>query len=306
MRWPKPSAAAIFAILMVLSFLALFLPAGWANPLRAAVNSLTAPSAAGMNQLLAYFRLAQPPAEHISPEQYQKLRDRLLQLQRQNIILHQQWMDAENKYARAQHLSRNLLLKEYSLIPANVYGHAPPGKAILRIDQGSTVGLKVGMWVVGFPERTPPPPGRAVLESSVLLGQLGSVQARTAQVSLLGDPDRPPLSASLYRRKPGSEDFEESGGPDLHVQPLPGGKLIARDVPKQGSLDSDEDLQDLVGALVVSKPGKNLPAGLAFGRVVQAEISPRSIAFLDLTIEPLAKGVTFSSAMVLCPTDNDK
>ena len=306
MRWPKPSASAIFAILMVLSFLAIFLPAGWANPLRAAVNSLTAPSAVGMNQLLVYFHSAQPPAEHISPEQYQKLLDRLVQNQRQIVFLHQQWMDAENKYARAQHLSRNLLLNDYSLIPANVYGQAPPGRAILRIDQGSTVGLAVGLWVVGFPEQTPPPPGRAALESSVLLGRLGSVQARTAQVSLLGDPDQPPLSASLYRRKTGSDDFEKSTGPILHVQPLPGGKLIARDVPKQGSLDSDEDLQGIVDALVVSGSGKNLPAGLAFGRVVQVEISPRNMAFLDLTIEPLARGVTFSSVMVLCPAPAGK
>ena len=303
MRWTKPSASAVFVILMVLSCLALFLPPAWANTPRAAVNSLLAPSSAGINRLLHYFSsLPEPPAQYVSPERYRLLCDRLAQLERQTAFLHNQWMAAVDEFARAQHLKRSALLKSYSLIPAKVYGSGPPGKAILLIDQGSTSGLEKGLWVVGFPEESPAPPGRAALEASVLLGRLGSVQARTAQVHLLGDPDQPPLTACLYRRIPGRDDFQSSAiGPVLHVQSAPGAKLKASDVPKERSLDSDEDLKDLLGAFVVSVSGKNLPTGLAIGRVVRAATSPRSLAFFDLTIEPLANGATVSSVMVLRP-----
>ena len=138
---------------------------------------------------------------------------------------------------------------------------------------------------------------------AVLVGRIAGVQPYTAQVRLIGDPDDhagPKILASLYRPDPG-------GSPDqwpqskIFVEPISEGMLLARDLPKKnedGSQLSSEDLMDLP---VVTRAMNNLPAGLAIGRVVDVSDSPRSMAFWDLTIEPLAGSSRLYSVMVLCP-----
>ena len=72
-------------------------------------------------------------------------------------------------------------------------------------------------------------------------------------------------------------------------------------VPSLQSTDSDDGSADLTNLPVVSAAMKNLPAGLAIGRVLSVSDSPRSMAFRDLTIGPLAARYRLYSVMVLCP-----
>lgn len=309
MRWSKPSASAVFAILMVLSFLAiLLLPPGYLNSFRSAVNSLIAPSAMGMNNLLRYSASQQHPPSSIDTQQFAELYSRVQQLERQNIYLHMQWQQKVNEYAQAEHLRRSLLLESYSLIPANVYGQATPGRAVLLIDQGSAAGLENGFWVLGFPEGRPLADGWELLASAVLVGRIAGVQAYTAQVRLLGDPDddaQPKMSVSLFPRSPVGDPQPWTEGQLYDVEPIAGGLLLAKDVPNNPDPEASDNLADMTGAAVVSYAMPNLPAGLAIGRVIKVTMSPRSMAFSDLTIEPLASTSRLHSVMVLRPMRPD-
>ena len=306
MRRFNLSASTVFAILMVVSFLALFLPPGCLNPFRAVVNSLLSPPAVGVNRILHYFSSSQSPLPPAASAQTQELLDRIRLLEQQNAFLHNQWMRMADIYARSERLHKNLLLKNYSLIPANVSGYGLPGRAVISIDQGSTAGLEVGLWVVGFPRTTSKLTGRALLESSVLLGRLAGVQPRTAQVRLLGDPDYPPISANIDRRLASTAQLQPDAiSSILHVQPLRGGLLIAKDVLNE-DLAHDDKLADVVGALVITDEAGGLPAGLAIGRVIKRQPSPRNMLFSDLTIEPLARTTRLSSVMVLRPMRSER
>jgi len=300
MRRLNLSASTVFTILMVLSFLALFLPPGLLNPFRAVVNSLISPPAVGVNRILRYFSSPQSPVSPLASAQTQELLDRIRLLEQQNAFLHSQWMRMADIYARSERLHKNLLLKNYSLIPANVCGYSLPGRAVISIDQGSTAELEVGFWVVAVLQYATELTGRARLESSVLVGRIGSVQARTAQVRLLGDPDQPPMSARIYSHLPLDELQPSAIGSIVHIQPLPGGRLIARDIPNE-DLSPDAKPDDVLQALVVSNAMHNLPSGLAIGRVIKRQPSPRNMLFSDLTIEPLARTTHLSSVMVLRP-----
>ncbi|MCK4851074.1 MAG: hypothetical protein KAT11_06975 [Phycisphaerae bacterium] len=302
MRRLNLSASTVFAILMVLSFLALFLPPGCLNPFRAVVNSLVTPPAVAANRILRYFSSSQDPLPPAASAQTRELLDRIRLLERQNAFLHSQWMRMADIYARSECLHKNLLLKNYSLIHANVCGYNLPGRAVISIDQGSTAGLEVGFWVVGFPHTTTKLTGRALLESSVLLGRLTGVQPRTAQVRLLGDPDYPPISAKIDRRLSSTAQLQPDAiSSILHVQSLPGGLLIAKDVPNE-TITHDDKLADALGARIITGQSmKDLPAGLTIGRVIKVEASPRSMLFSDLTIEPFARTARLSYVMVLRP-----
>ncbi len=301
MRRLNLSASTVFTILMVLSFLALFLPPGLLNPFRAVVNSLISPPAIGVNRILHYFSSSQSPLPPAASAQTQELLDRIRLLEQQNAFLHSQWMRMADIYARREHLHKNLLLESYSLIPANVCGHGLPGRTVITIDQGSTAGLEVGFWVVvAVLQHDSKLTGRALLESSVLVGRIGSVQPRTAQVRLLGDPNQPPMSARIYIHSPLAELEPSAMGPILHISSLAGGRLIAKDVPNK-DLSPNGKPEDVLQAVVLSDGMQNLPDGLAIGRVTKVEPSPRSMLFSDLTIEPLARTTRLSSVMVLRP-----
>ena len=290
---------------MVLSFLAIvFLPPGHLNIFRSAVNSLVAPSAVGMNNLFGYFASQQHPPSSIDHERLAELYSRCRQLQRQNRYLYMQWQQKVNEYAQAEHLRRSLLLKGYSLIPANVYGQPTPGRAVLLIDQGSAAGLEKGFWVLGFPEGRPLATGWELLASAVLVGRVSGVQAYTAQVRLLGDPDdhgQPKMLVRLYPRSPVADPQPWTKPLDAHVEPIAGGLLLAKDVPNNPDPEAGDNSADRTGAAVVSAALPNLPAGLAIGRVIKVTMSPRNMAFSDLTIEPLAGTSRLHSVMVLRP-----
>ena len=310
MRLPRPSASAVFAILMLLSFMGLFLPPGCSSGLRSALHSFVAPSALTANHLLRYF--APRPPSALGPDDDLRLRqlyDQLQQLQRENRFLYTQWQQTVNQFAQTQHLREFSLLKNYSLVPANVYSYGPtPGRAVLSIDRGRTDGLRKGFWVVGFPRSDPTGSGWESLARAVLIGRIAQVHTFTADVSLIGDPDDrggATISARLYRRVPGESPQPWSQSEDFQIEPLPGGLLLARDVPKKNADGSQNLPDDLVNLPVVSHAMKNLPAGLAIGRVRSVSDSPRSMAFWDLTIEPLATGSRLYSVMVLCPLWSD-
>ena len=301
MRWPNPSASTVFTLLMVVSFLALFLPPGSLNTFRAAVNSLTTPPAAGANRILHWFSRPPPPPGPVDADQLQKLIDRLRQYERQIAFVHMQWMETTDRLAHVAHLRKSLLLGDYSLVPANVCGYNLPGQAAITIDQGSIAGLEIGFWVVAVLETNFELSGRALLESSILVGRIHSVQARTAQVRLLGDPNQPPISARVYKPSPDTEFHPSALGSRIYISPLPQGLLLARDVPNK-ELSSDDNLDQLLQTVVVSHATQNLPTGLAIGRVIKIEPSPRNMLFSDLTIEPLARSSRLSSVMVLRPS----
>lgn len=305
MRWRKPSASAVFAILMLLSFVGIFLPPGCLSGFRSAVHSFLAPPALGVNHLLRYF--APEPPSWVSGDadrQIAQLYDQIRQLQRENRFLFIQWQQKVNEYAQMQHLRTALLLKEYSLLPANVYSYGPtPGRSVLSIDQGKAAGLQRGFWVVGFSEVTSAGSGWETLARSVLLGRIDQVHAFTADVRLIGDPDdyaSPKILAHLYRRLPGAA-AQPWRRDEILLEAVPGGLLLARDVPKKNEDGSQTAADDLMDLPVVSAAMKNVPAGLAIGRVVNVSDSPRSMAFWDLTIKPLAGSSRLDSVMVLCP-----
>ena len=300
MRWPKPSASTVFTLLMLASVLLLFLPPAWLNTFRTALNSLATPPAAGANRILHWFSGPPPAPEPVDTDQLQKLVDRLRQLERQNAFLHNRWMEAVDLYARSQYLDKRLLLGSYSLVPANVCGYNLPGQAAITIDQGSIAGLEVGFWVVAVMDTSSELSGRALLESSILVGRIRSVQTRTAQVRLLGDPNQPPISALVYKPSPGTELQPWALGVKVYIRPLHQGLLLARDVPNK-ELSADDELDQILQAVVVSDDMQNVPIGLAIGRVTKIEPSPRNMLFSDLTIEPLVRSLRLSSVMVLRP-----
>ena len=305
MRLPRPSASAVFAILMLLSFMGLFLPPDCTSGFRSALHSFIAPSALGANHLLRYFAPQPPSPSMVDAEQLAQLYDHLKQLQRQNIYLHTRWMEAVDQYAQAQHLRKSLLLEQYSLVPANVYSYgSTPGRAIMSIDQGSAAGLQKGYWVVGLPQGVSAATGWETLARAVLVGRIAEVELYTSQVRLIGDPDDyvgPKILAHLYRRTPGGPTEGWTKGENFQVEPLPGGLLLARDVPKKNADGFQSLPADLIGLPVVSAAMKNLPAGLGLGRVLRVSDSTSSMAFWDLTIEPLAGRSRLHSVMVLCP-----
>ena len=304
MRWRKPSASTVFAILMVLSFLGLFLPPGCLNSFRSGINSLLAPPAVSVNYLLRYFAAQQPLPPSFNSKQLAELYNHFQQIQRQNVFLHMQWQQMVDKYAQAEHLRKNLLLKNYSLIPVNVCSYGSPGRAVLSIDQGSAIGLEKGFWVVGFPEGGSNASGWERLAGAVLVGRIAELEAHTAQVRLLGDPDdydQPKILAYLCRRSPGGDPQALTKGPILNVEPIAGGLLIARDVPGDSDGHSSEASGKMIGASVVSAAMGNVPVGLALGRVIKVRRSPRNVAFFDLIIEPVARADPLYSVMVLRP-----
>ena len=305
MRLPRPSASAVFAILMLLSFMGLFLPPGCTSGFRSALHSFIAPSALGANHLLRHFAPQPPLPAMVDAEQLAKLYNHLEDLQRENRFLYMQWQQKVNEYAQAEHLRTALLLKEYSLLPANVYSYGPtPGRAVLSIDQGRAADLQKGYWVVGFPQGGSVGADWESLARSVLVGRIAEVRAFTSDVRLIGDPDDyvgPKISAHLYRRSLGESPQPWTRDESFQLEPLPGGLLLACDVPKKNTNDAQGSSTDLIGLPVVSYAMPNLPDGLAIGRVLRVSDSPRSMAFHDLTIEPLARRSRLYSVMVLCP-----
>ena len=289
---------------MVLSFAGLFLPPRCLTGFRSGLHSLIAPSALGANQLLRYFAPQPPSPPMVDSEQLAKLYDYIDQLQRENRYLYIQWQQKLNELAQDQHLRKSLLLERYSLLPASVYSYGgTPGRAVLAIDQGNSAGLEKGFWVVGFPQGSSTATGWESLARAVLIGRVAEVHPYTAQVRLIGDPDdylQPRILAHLYRRSP-ADSPQGWTKAEIFLEPIAGGLLVARDVPKNNAHDSDDGSDDLIGLPVVSYAMKNLPAGLAIGRVVSVADSPRSMAFHDLTIEPLATRSRLYSVMVLCP-----
>lgn len=284
----------------------LFLPPGCTSGFRSALHSFIAPPALGVNHLLRYFAPQPPSPPMLDSGQLAKLYDYIDQLQRENRFLYVQWQQKVNEYAQAQHLSKNLLLQKYSLLPANVYSYSStPGRSVLSIDQGHAAGLQKGFWVVGFPEGSSAATGWETLARAILVGRIADVHTYTADVRLIGDPDDyvgPKILAQLYRRSPGDSPQPWTQDQDqFQVEPLPGGLLLARDVPKKNTNDAQGSSTDLIDLSVVSAAMETLPAGLAIGRVIRVSDSPRSMAFWDLTIEPLAGRSRLSSVMVLCP-----
>ena len=303
MRWPNLSASGVFAILMLASFLGLFTPPGCMNGFRAVVNSLITPPSVGANRLLSHFYTSRQSVPTLDIEQAKELLERLRQLERQNRFLHTQWMDMTDRCAQAVRLRKELLLENYSLVPANVYGQGLPGQGVLMIDQGKLAGLEKGFWVVAVGPIGEELSGRAMLESSVLVGRVCRVHPRTAEVRLLNDPNENsairPISARLYKRPAGADTELPSKGTILGVEALPGGGLVAKDIPKK-SISLDEELSDVIGAVIISSSMKDLPAGLAIGQVVKVS-SPTHMDFCTLTIEPLANSCDLSTVMVLRP-----
>ena len=228
------------------------------------------------------------------------LLEKIRQLETQIAFLHSQWMQTADILARSERLHKNILLKNYSLIPANVCGYGQPARAIISIDQGSTAGLKVGFWVVAVLDKNPELSGRALLESSVLVGRIASLQARTALVRLLGDPDQPPMSAQIYIHSPLAQLEPSDMGPIVQLSPLAAGRFIAKNVPNE-DLSPDGKTQDVLQAVVVSNGMQNLPVGLAIGRVTKVQLSPKNMLFSDLTIEPFARTSRLSTVMILRP-----
>ena len=305
MRRPKPSAPTVFVLLMAISLLSLFVPPVWLRGFRAALNSLLTPPAVGANRVLHYFAGTERSVPPEDTTDNAELRRQLRYLTGQARFLHVRLMDLAETYAKAEHLRNSLLLYDYSLVPANVSGYGLPGQAGLSIDQGSTAGLEIGFWVVGFIQNSSDVRGRALLESSLLVGQIVRVQPRTAQVRLLGDSGQRPLRAQLYRYPSGSTEAKPAWqSPDLHLTQLASGRLMAKYVPKE-DLAADENLTDVVGAYVVSGGMNTLPAGLTLGRVVKVEDSPRGMLFSDLIIEPSIGKARLSSVMVLKPNKPD-
>lgn len=287
---------------MVISFFALFLPPSCLNPFRSVVNSLVSPPAVGVNRIFHYFSGSNIPASSVDSAQMPRLLARLRQLETQNAYLHSQWMRTADALARSERLRKNILLTEYSLIPANVCGYGQPGRASITIDQGSAAGLKVGFWVVAVLDTDPQLSGRALLESSVLVGQIASLQARTAQVRLLGDSDQPSMLAQIYIHSPLAQLEPSAMGPIMHINPSAGGRFIAKDIPNE-DLGPKGKPQDVLEAAVVSYAVQNLPGGLAIGRVNKVQPSPRNMLFSDLTIEPYARTSRLSAVMILRPVN---
>lgn len=279
-RFSKPT---VFAALLVLALIAIWLPSRWTRPFGNFMQ-LFAPAQQALNSAShgagdAIDRLA---TGTVPGKDHQELMRRTSQLDNLVLALTQQVRDLQQQNEDLARLRGGGLGSRGQLVPSRVVRYdAAEWRDGLLIDRGDANGVRDGAAVLAMvTEDAPAQTGMAALLSSVFVGQIVTASPYTATVRLLSDPESG-IQVRVGRVEGGL--FKEVPA-DLILRGVGNGRMLIVESPRRHS----ESGAIRVGDAVVSLEGQNgLPQSLLIGRITGIIRDPDQPLTLDqLEVRP--------------------
>lgn len=294
-RRKRVSKSAIFVALLIVAFVAIWLPARWTRPF-GNVMQLFAPAQQAINSASqnagdAIDKLAMgsvPGAEHV------ELQRRTNQLENHVLALSQQVRDLQQQNEDLAKLRHGALGSRGQLIPARVVRYdAADWRDGLAIDRGDTNGVRQNAAVVAMmTEAAASEGGLSALLSSVFIGQVTGLSPYTSEVQLLSDPESG-IQVRVGRVEGGR--FVEVPA-DFILRGVGNGRMVIIESPQRHR----ESGAIRVGDAVVSLEGQNgLPHSLLIGRITDIVADDDQPLSLDrLHVRPAIDTTTLTRVYV--------
>lgn len=282
----RVSKRTIFVVLLVVTFVAIWLPIRWTRPLShlmqlfAPAQQALSTATGGAGGLLGDLGNGSVPAS-----EHQELARRNQALENRIISLAQQVRQLEALTRELTALRDSGLRHPGRLIPSRVVRFdAAPWRDGILLDRGQASGASTGQAVVSAilpPGQTSS--GAEALASEFLVGEVVDTAPYTATVRLLSDPQSQ-IKVGAGRVEGGRFVVLSS---KFLLRGVGAGRMVILDVP-QSYVESG---QVRVGDTVVSVDGQfGLPVPLMVGRIAHAEPDPRQPHLLyRLEVHPPAE-----------------
>jgi cell shape-determining protein MreC len=286
-RSRKISARTIFFLVVLLAFLAIWLPSAWTRPLNN-VMQLLAPAEDLLNRVghATDDTLDGWSGQPVSPQQFAEYRDANQHLTNTVVSLSARVAELEQLNRELTRLRDAGFPREGRLIPARVIRRdAVAWRDAVLLDKGAASSARrdapvISRCFVNTGAETGVTDGMAVLAGEVLVGSVVSSAPYTSSVLLLSDTSQR-ITVLIGRM---TEDGWDVLPAEFLLQGVGRGRMVIEDVDhnyiEQGKIRT--------GDLVVSPPGHAaLPLALTIGRVVEIEPHAQSPLLLyRLHVEP--------------------
>lgn len=283
-RRKRVSKTTVFAVLLVVAFIAVWLPQRWTRPF-GHVMQLFAPAQQAINGAAdgaadAIDKLAQGT---VSGAEHTELMRRTTQLENRVLALTQQVHDLQQQNEDLARLRTGSLGARGQLIPTRVVRFdAVDWRDGVVLDRGESSGVRAGDAVVAMlSDDAPSGGGLAALLSSVFIGRVTEVAPYTSEVQMLSDPESG-IQVRIGRVAGGR--FVEVDA-DFILRGVGHGRMLIIESPRRHS----ESGAIRVGDAVVSLEGQNgLPQSLLIGRITEINEDPDHPVSLDrLEVRPM-------------------
>ncbi len=287
----KPSQRGWFISLLLLSGVALCLPARWSNAFKHIVQIMVPAE----DLLYATSHRTVQSMKHISDGDTFELTEReglVRELAAQYALAEQ----LRKEMADLQSLRNGCAPLSIPILPAKVVARdIVASRDSLLVEQGTFRGIGWRDWVAsrlfvrqGYENGVDP--GQAVLTRECLLGRVEQVSPYMCRVQLLSDVSSPPIEVKVGAVVDGKPRFVDYAC-SLHGRGRR--EMVIKDVPYMHvQVDGEEGTEPEakrigIGDLVYSAPGQlGLPVPLIIGRVVAFETNPKKRLVHTVVVEP--------------------
>lgn len=282
----RPSKKAVFAWLMTLSAIAIFLPPEVTNASKHSTQLLVP------MQDLVYFAThwtSRSVSRNVqTQEKKQQAEDALIR----QLISHAATIEQLREENLRLGALRNKAIRR-AMLAQVVAQDATGWRSSLLVERGSELGIHRKDWVssqlfIDQGRVNDADEGQAVIAREVLLGRVAQASPFMSRVQLLTDVDSPPIEVRVGGLDDGRPEFVDYPC-SLHGRGS--GKMVIRDVEHSYIVSEDRAKEDgkrriRVGDYVCSAPGQlGLPEPMVIGRVVAIEADPKERLVYDVVVE---------------------
>ncbi len=287
----RPTRGGVFALLLILSALALFLPPEWSNSVKH-VAQLLVPA---QDLLHSAARRAVQPLQRTDPSPYADPDADALLRELASEQAYAAQLREENDRLRA--LRDHQLPPAIPLLDAKIVARdVALWRDSLLVARGSSRGVNRRDWVASrlFLNRgraSSVDEGQAVLARQCLLGTVEQVSPYMSRVQLLSDVDSPRVEVRIAHVRKSRVQLIDYA---CSVRGAGRGQMAIENVESryvQADEAAESDVKDpriRVGDLVVTAPGQlGLPVPMTVGKITEIVENPHKRLVYNLTVQPL-------------------